>query len=148
MFCAQCGQPVHDDAKFCVFCGAPIGQHNAPIEQHDAPEEVEAVEVVQEVQETVRTMYSYRAAIILGAIATFLLWSGVRFMAQDITAHNMTPEDALLSFIMLAIPAFVLALVSFIRARKAKRSQGNKAAKVVYIISVVVFVSPAAAPAC
>ncbi|WP_417160893.1 zinc-ribbon domain-containing protein [Senegalimassilia anaerobia] len=24
MFCANCGKPIEDDARFCEFCGTPV----------------------------------------------------------------------------------------------------------------------------
>ena len=40
MFCAKCGRPVKDNAKFCTNCGAPVQQIPARAEQ--APEAVQA----------------------------------------------------------------------------------------------------------
>ena len=37
MFCTQCGGGLADDAKFCVSCGAPVGQRVPPASGASAP---------------------------------------------------------------------------------------------------------------
>lgn len=140
MFCSQCGKPVSDDAKFCVFCGTAIEKEVARENTYVQPVYVPPVyeqQLYGKPVEEPKKKGGYVTSIVLSSISAFLMFLGLAFMIDDYSIGVFVSENARSAMILFVGPALVMTLVAFIRALKANRNQKSTGSKVVLIISTI-----------
>ena len=143
MYCSQCGKPVGDNAKFCVNCGTPVGYEEPKVVTPPVVEQPVVVPVVSvppvQIYEAPRKT-SCAAAIVLSSISAFIMLIAFAVIMENFDLYGITSDTVIGCWIIFAIPAFILSMIGFIRANKARQSQQTTGAKVVFTISLILFI--------
>lgn len=138
MYCSQCGKPVGDEAKFCVNCGTPVGYKEPEVVEQPIVVPVVSVPPVQMYEAPRKT--SFVSAIVLSAVSAFLMFISFVIIIDEFATFGIATDTAQGCFVMCLLPAFIMSMIGYIRAVKAKNSQKTTASKVVCILSLICFI--------